>query len=142
MFIAIIRGVGAVVVGLLAAMILIVGIEGLSSILHPFPPGGDPTDLEACKAHVARFPTGVLLLVVVAWGLTTFVGSWLATRLGAGRHPAHGIVVGAILLAAVAFNMAMLPYPIWFWVNLIVFPVCCFWGIKLARRSKNEEPTL
>ena len=53
-----------------------------------------------------------------------------------------GIVVGAILFAAVAFNMAMLPYPIWFWVNLIVFPVCCFWGIKLARRSKNEEPTL
>src|SRR4029077_18553039 len=100
----------------------------------------DPNDLEACKAHVARYPAGLLVLVVLAWGLTTFLGSWLATRLGPGTNPAHGIMVGAILLAAVVFNMAMLPYPTWFWVNLIVFPVCCLGGIKLARRSKNQLP--
>jgi hypothetical protein len=133
MFIAMTRSVGAVGAGLLAAMVLIVGIEGISSILHPFPPGVDPTDLEACKAHVARFPAWILLLAMAAWGTTTFVGSWLATRLGTRRHPAHGIVIGTILLAAVVFNMAMLPYPIWFWSNVVVFPVCCAWGIKLAR---------
>lgn len=139
MFGAIIRSMGAVGIGLMAAMILIVGVEGMSAILHPFPPGVDPTDFDACKSHVARYPAGVLVLVVLAWGLTTFVSSWLATRLGTGRHPAHGIVVGSLLLAAVIFNMAMLPYPMWFWVNGIVFPVCCLAGIQRAQRSYTEQ---
>ena len=140
---AIIRSVGSVIVGLIVALMLVIGVEGLSSILHPFPPGVDPTDFEACKAHVARYPAGVLaLLGVVLWGMTVFVSSWLATRLGTGRHLAHGLVVGAILLAAAVFNMAMLPYPIWFWINLIVFPMFCFWGSKLAQGRQTKKPSV
>jgi hypothetical protein len=74
----------------------------------------DTTDYEVCKAHVAKYPLWVLALVVVGWGATVFVSAWLATRLGARRHPAQGIVIGSILVAAVAFNMFMLPYPLWF----------------------------
>ena len=51
---------------------------------------------------------------------------------GNGRHLAHGLTVGSILLAAALLNMAMLPYPIWFWVNVIVFPVCFYFGAKLG----------
>lgn len=102
---------GSVIAGLIAALIFVIGVEGVSSILHPFPAGVDPTDLEACKAHVAQYPTGVLAFVVLAWGTAVFVSSWLATRLGTGRHPALGIVVGSIMLAAAVFDMAMLPYP-------------------------------
>ena len=60
-----VRSVGAVLVGFVAAMVLIVGIEVVSSIVHPFPPGVDPTDYEVCKAHVARYPAWALLLVVL-----------------------------------------------------------------------------
>ena len=139
---AIIRSVGSVSAGLIVALMLVIGVEGMSSILHPFPPGVDPTDFEACKAHVARYPAGVLALVVPLWGMAVFVSSWLATRLGTGRHLAHGLVVGAILFAAVVFNMAMLPYPIWFWVNLIVFPISCFWGAKLAQGRQTKQPSV
>lgn len=136
---AMIRSVGGVSAGLIVALMFVIGVEGLSSILHPFPPGIDPTDFEACRAHVARYPAGVLALVVPLWGMAVFVSSWLATRLGTGRHLAHGLVVGAILFAAVAFNMAMLPYPNWFWLNLIVFPISCFWGAKLAQRRPTKQ---
>ena len=130
------RSVGAVLVGLLAALILIVGLEFLSSIVHPFPPGVDPTDYEACKAHVANYPASILLGVVVAWGLITFLSSWLATRLGSGRHVAHGIVVGSILLALAMMNMSMLPYPTWFsTANLILFPFGFFAGARLGRKA-------
>jgi hypothetical protein len=130
---SLVRSVGAVLVGLVAAMFFIVGVEGVSSIFHPFPPGVDPTDYEVCKAHVARYPAWILLLVVLAWGLTTFLSAWLATRLGSGRHRAHGIVVGTILLTLVVINMSMLPYPIWFWAsNLVVFPLGFYWGAKLG----------
>jgi len=130
---SLVRSVGAVLIGLVAAMILIVGVEGVGAILHPFPPDVDPTDYEVCKAHVARIPAWILLLVVLLWGLTTFLSVWLATRLGWGRHRAHGIVVGSILLALVIMNMSMLPYPVWFWAsNLIVFPLATYCGAKLG----------
>ncbi|MFN0198723.1 MAG: hypothetical protein ACKVT0_18405 [Planctomycetaceae bacterium] len=135
---SIIRSLAAVVAGLIVAFMLIIGVEGMSAVLHPFPPGVDSSDMEVCKAHVARFPQWILALAVVAWGFTVFAGSWVATRLGTGRHPAHGIVVGMLLLAAAVFNMSMLPYPAWFWVNVIVFPLAFLWGAKLAQGGRNK----
>jgi len=138
---SVVRSVVAVVLGLTAAMFFIVGVEGVSSVLHPFPPGLDPTSNDDMKAHVAAFPTWVLLLCDAGWGLGVFVSSWLATRLGSGRHFAHGIVVGSILLAAAVANMLMLPYPVWFWVaNLVGFPVCFTLGAKLGQpRSSTGQ---
>ena len=138
---SIVRSVGAAIVGLIPAMFFIVGVEGVSSILYPLPPGVDPADLDACKAHVAQLPAGAFLIAVTGWGLGTLLSSWLATRVGPGRHPAHGIVVGSILLVAAVANMLMLPYPIWFWVsNLVVLPACFYVGAKLGRaRSLNRR---
>lgn len=138
---SLVRSVGAVLVGLVAAMFLIAGVEVVSSIFHPFPSGVDPTDYEVCTAHVARYPAWVLLLVVLGWGLTTFLSAWLATRLGSGRHRAHGIVVGSILLALAVTNMSMLPYPIWFWAcNLVIFPLGFYWGAKMGGHRPGSAP--
>ncbi|MBX7104896.1 MAG: hypothetical protein K1X57_12495 [Gemmataceae bacterium] len=128
-----IRSLGAVLAGLVVAMLMIVGVEIPGSIVHPFPPGVDPTDIEVCRAHVANYPAWILMMVVVAWSVTAFVGAWVATRLGTDRHPAHGILVGLILLAVAVMNMSMLPYPIWFWAgNVIGLPVGFTCGAKLG----------
>ena len=132
------RSMGAVIAGLIVAMVFVIGAEYMSSILHPFPPGADPTDLATCRAHVARYPAGVLLLASLGWGLGTLASSWLATRLGPKRHAAHGFAVGLILLALAVANMAMLPYPAWFWIlNLIVFPACFCFGARLGRERRQ-----
>lgn len=133
------RSMIAIVLALVLALILVIGIEAVSSVLHPLPPGLDPADLEALKAHVARYPPAVLFLGGLGWGLTTLVSAWLATRLGAGRHPAHGILVGSLLLAAAVTNMLMLPYPIWFWIlNLVILPLSICLGTWLGRaRTKT-----
>ena len=130
---SLVRSAGAVLAGLVVASVLIAGVEVFSSIVHPIPPDVDPSDYEVCKAHVARYPAWVLAVAVLAWGLTTSASAWLATRLGPGRHRAHGIVVGLILLALVVMNMSMLPYPVWFWVsNLVAFPLGFYLGAKLG----------
>ena len=135
-----IRSVGAVLVGLAVALMLIVGVEWGSSIVHPFPPGVDPTDIEVCRAHVARYPAWALFVASIAWGAITFVSAWLATRLGSGRHLAHGFAVGVILLALAVLNMSMLPYPAWFWAsNLILFPLGFYWGARLAGPPNSIE---
>lgn len=112
--------------------------EGVSAILHPFPAGVDTTDLEVCKAHVAKYPQWVLALAVVGWGGTTFVSAWVATRLGAGRRPAHGLAIGLLLVVAAAFNMYLLPYPMWFEIlSLLVLPLATLWAVKIGHTSKQ-----
>ncbi|MDB5348972.1 MAG: hypothetical protein JWN86_219 [Planctomycetota bacterium] len=131
---AISRSVAAIFVAFILAMIFIVGVEGLTSILYPFPPGVDSSDIEVCKAHVAQLPTSAFLVASVGWGLATFSSAWAATRLGSGRHGAHGIGIGFALLAAAIMNMMMLPYPTWFWIaNLVVLPAGIYVGSNLGR---------
>lgn len=134
---SIVRSLIAVVAGIATALAGLIAVETLSAVVHPVPPGVDiTTDIAACKAHVARYPTWVLGVVVVLWGLTAFAGAWVATRLGTSRHPVHGLVVGSLLLAAAVFNMAMLPYPAWFWINVLVLPAAAILGARLARGNK------
>lgn len=66
-------------------------------------------------------------------GLVALASAWVATRLGAGRHPAHGLIVGTLFLAAAIANMAMLPYPAWFWLNVLTLPAAFLCGAMLGR---------
>lgn len=127
------RSIGAIIVGLAVGVVVVTGVEALSSTFYPLPPGVDPTDPEALKPYLAQFPLGAFLFVLAAWGLGSFLGAWLATRLGPGRHRAHGLSVGVLLLAAGVANMLMLPHPVWFWVAaLVIFVLCPYLGAKLG----------
>lgn len=65
-----------------------------------------------------------------------------ATLLSVHRHPAPGLAVGALLFGAAAFNVLLLPYPVWFVaLNLILLPLMIFVGVKLARRPRTQ-PTM
>ena len=140
MILSLLRSVGSVIAGMVVAFVPIIAAENFSSIYHPFPPGVDPSDLEVCRAHVARYPTWILAVGATFWATAPLAGAWLATRLGTARHPAHGIVVGAILLALAAFNMALLPYPVWFpIVNVVTFPLGTMLGVRLARRPRIQQ---
>ena len=123
----------AIAASLTTAFILLAAIEAVCAVLHPAPPGVDLSDMEACKAHVANYPQWLLAAAVPAWGLTAFTSVWIATRLGAYRHFAHGVAIGLLLLFALVSNMLMLPYPIWFELaNLVVIPLGIFLGIRLG----------
>ena len=134
------RSSGSVVLSLIVAFVLVVAVEGISSVLHPFPPGFEGTSDEIIE-HVTRYPVWVLaFLGVVGWGGTMFISTWLATRLGARRHPAHGFGVGSLLLLAVIYNMYHLPYPIWFVIlDLVVLSLGIYYGTKMGggERSSN-----
>ena len=137
---AIVRSVGAIVLGLAVALLLVIGLEVFSAVVHPFPADFSGTQDEIC-AHVANYPGWVLAVVVPAWGVTTWISTWLATRVGTARHPAHGVAVGGVLLLAIVLNMYMLPYPLWFEViNLIVSPLAIYWGVKLGCQPSAAKP--
>jgi hypothetical protein len=105
-----VRVIAGILAGMLVVFLLLVAVEMLSAVAHPFPADFGGTEEEVCQ-HVARYPRWVLALVVPAWGLTALASTWTAARIG-GRGAA--IFIGLLLLAALVCNVTMLPYPMWF----------------------------
>jgi hypothetical protein len=134
--IAAIRVVCSVVAGLAVALALLSAIEFVSAIVHPTPPDFTGTMEEMCE-HVARYPQWVLAIVVPAWGGTAYGSTWVTRRIG---NRGAGAFVGLLLVAGVAFNVAMLPYPVWFKAAcLIAIPIAVFLALRRPSRSKTAE---
>ena len=125
------RALLSILAGLTLAGGLVIAVELSSAIVYPPLPGFTGTQEEMC-AHVAAYPQSILAVVVVAWSATSLASTWLATRLG-GWLP--GSLVGLLLIAAVASNVSMLPYVLWFKVAVLIgVPIACLLGIRLPRR--------
>lgn len=129
----ILKSVFAVLLSIAVAFGLFMAVEGLSSILHPWPADFSGTFDEVAH-QVATYPAWVLaLLGGVGYGAILLVCTFIATRLGHNRNPWHGYGVGVFLFAMVVFNLTMLPYPVWFWVLMFtVLPPAAYFGTKLA----------
>lgn len=131
---AVFRTVAATVAGLLVASMLVIAVELLSAVVHPVPEGFGNTADEICR-HVERYPQWVLAAVVPAWAATAFAAAWTARRLG---NLVSLTIVGLLLLASLAFNVAMLPYPLWFKIaNLMAIPAAIFAATILATRNNR-----
>lgn len=124
-----VRILAGLIAGVIIALTLLFAVELASTVVHPFPPDFAGTQ-EAMCAHVARYPQWVLAVVVPAWGFTAFAATWTARRLG--TFPA-AIPIGLLLIAGVLFNVAMLPYPLWF---KIVSPIAVVAAVIAASRSR------
>ena len=141
MFWSALRSIGSVLAGLVVAFAFIIAAEVFCNFYHPFPPGADTNNFEVIEDQVRSYPTWVLAAGAAFWAAAPFTGAWLATRLGTGRHPAHGYIVGAILLALAGCNMSMLPYPIWFPIVIVgTFLLGTFFGARLGRGPAASIP--
>ena len=125
----------AVAAGIALAFVLIVAVEMFSAVVHPFPPGLDPNAPGSVSAHVQRYPGWVLAVAGLMWGATAAAATWVASRI-AGRLA--GVVVTLLLGAALAFNLSMLPYVMWFKIAMpATFFVACLLGIVYGSRAPS-----
>jgi hypothetical protein len=85
-------------------------------VVHPLPPDSKGTMEEMCL-HVERYPTWVLALVVPPWAGAAFAGTWASGRIGNRKC---AMCVGLLLIAAVVWNVAMLPYAVWFKIVILL----------------------
>ena len=130
----VIRCMAAIFAGMIVALVMVVAVEAFSAVVHPVPPDFKGTKEEMCL-HVERYPPWILALVVPAWAGTAFAGTWISGWIG-NRKCALG--VGLFLIAAVVFNVSILPYPVWFKLaNLLVVPTAVLLGSRLSTRRKE-----
>lgn len=131
---AVLRSLAAVLAGSLVSFGLLIAVELFSNAVYPLPADFGGTPEEVCR-HVEQYPQWVLAVVVPAWAVAAFAGTWAARRIGSRFSSA---VVGLLLFAALAFNLAMLPYPAWFKIaNLLVIPAAVLAGSRPPSRHKT-----
>lgn len=116
----ILRYVLAFLAGALVAGFVVAGIEGLGHAVYPPPAGLDPSDMEQLKAMVATLPIGALLFVLFAWAAGAYAGGLVAARIAPARRGLLAASIGALMLAAVVANLALIPHPLWFAATGIV----------------------
>jgi hypothetical protein len=131
----ILRRVGAVIVGMIVAFLLVAGAEGIAHKVYPPPPGTNMQDMAQVKAFVATLPLSVLLIVLTGWLIATFVATWLAARIA--QTPIPGYIVGALLLCAGIANAFIIPQPVWFSIASIVIYIGATWvGARAGARPQ------
>lgn len=122
-----VRTIAAVAAGMALAVVLVVVVEAVDEMAHPAAPfnGNVPE-------QVRQYPSWVLAFAAMAWGGTAAAATWVASRIG---NRVAGGIVALLLTWALAFNLIMLPYAIWFKVAMsIAFPIGCLLGVRYGWR--------
>jgi hypothetical protein len=139
---SIVRSILAVVLGFIAASIVMLIVESINGhVLYPEMGklAEGVTDREQIRAIMASAPVGAFLVVILGWVLGSATGGFVATWLGKQPPYRHALILGILLTLAGIANNLMIPPPAWFWIlSLLVFiPSACA-GARLAPRAVAE----
>lgn len=128
----------AVMTGVVVAFGLIIGLDMLGHMLYPEFVVDPSMPRIVVAAVIAGLPLGAKLWVMGTWIVAAFVGGWLAARVGRDRTFWIAGIVGALVLAATAANLMMIPHPRWMAIAGLLGIVAATW---LAGRPRTMPPT-
>ena len=143
------RSIIAVVIGIVAASLVVFCAEMTGHRLFPTPDVGEHacgepetySAKEAATACIAATPMNAKIAVVVGWFLGAFAGGVIALLIGGKWAPLAWIVAGVIFLLSVS-NFFMFPHPIWMMAGAVFaallagFGATAVMGAKFTRRAK------
>ena len=137
----IVRGILAIVLGLVVGSVVNMGIILLGSKLIPPPPGVDVSDAESIAASMHLFEPRHFVTPFLAHATGTFAGALVAFLLAARAKPLFAYVIGALFLMGGVAAATMIPAPAWFiGLDLIAAYVPMAWlatvvGARLSGRG-------
>jgi hypothetical protein len=134
------KNILAVLLGLVASSFIIFALEILGHIIYPAPANLDLNDMEALKAFTSSAPPIVFVLVIIAYALGSFVGGIIAAAIAIKNKMTKAITVGGILMGLGAYNLFMIPHPVWTIIISIFLFIPCSWlggalGIKFSTKK-------
>jgi len=133
------KNIAAAVAGTLVAVGLVWIIEIAGHTIYPPPPDLDFSDSEAVRLYVSGLPLGAFLFVGGAWFIGTLGGTMAACYVGRAAPRIFAMIVGTLMLVATAFNLAMIPHPLWFSVTGIAGIIFAAWlGMSISNKAINR----
>ena len=107
------RGLIAVLAGIVAAFVVVLGVEMIGMQIFPQPPGMNALDPESVRQHLGEIHVGSFVTVILAWSFAAFAGPVVARRI-AGTTPSWPpLVVIALFAVLCAYNLIAVPTPRW-----------------------------
>lgn len=119
--------IGAIIGGLIAGGLAVMGIEGISSLIYRMPVNMDINDKEAVATWIGTLPVGAFIFILVAWACGCFLAAFVARRLAPQRGAMAGLVAWLLITLATIANLLMIPHPIW--VSVAGVLVCLIFGL-------------
>lgn len=136
-----IRNVIAVLVGLAAGMAVNISLIMLNGyVLFPMPEGMDMQDPEQMNAYLATLPTWGFFVPLAAHLGQSFVGGWVAARLGGSRHMILAMAVGVVSLAGGVMMMTSVDGPAWMTIELPLYLVVAWLAGDMEVRRRAKAP--
>ena len=114
------RKIIAGIVGIIVAGTLVWIVETVGHTIYPTPADLDVGNTDVMRAYIDTLPLGALLTVAIAWFIGSLGGTLVACKVGSARPLIYLLVVGGMMFAGAAFNLTIIPHPIWFSVLGIV----------------------
>jgi hypothetical protein len=139
------RNIFSTFLGVLSGIFIIFLMEIVSHIIYPLPAGIDIKDMEAIKAYTNAAPTIIFVLLIVSYSLGAIVGGLIAAAIALQNKISKAITVGGILMGLGAYNLFMIPHPVWtIIISIFLFIPCSYLGgylgVKISsRRKKNTQ---
>jgi len=109
----------AIVIGVVAGFAVMFMGEATTSSLSPMPAGLNTRNRDEMRVFIESIPMYVLVLLIIFWLASSFLGAMLASRINRSNWKNVSIITGSILLATTILNMAMLPHPAWMWITVL-----------------------
>ena len=123
-----IRGIAAILAGLVVAIITVLITESIGHMIYPPPAGLDISNPEHQAKLMESIPTGAKVAVVLAWFLGSLAGS--ATAIVIGRKVLAGWIVALLIGAMGVWTTQMFPHPLWMVVGALFVPLIAVLVVK------------
>ncbi len=134
------RRILGIVLGVVAALGILMAIEALAHFLYPAP-AFDTLNRAELATSMAAIPLPAKGIVALGWLASAFGGAWLALRVCDWRWA--GWIVAALVVAGNIANLIALPHPFWMQALALLLPLL---GGALAQRAHHKpyrgEPLL
>lgn len=125
------RNILAVLSGLIVGNLVIMGLHYIGIYFYPLPEGTDMSDMHAIAEYMKIAPFGALLMVLLAHIGGTFIAGLAAALLSKEIYVAY--IVGGFFTIMGIWNLYLLPHPIWFNLEAILYLPAAIYGFNLVK---------
>ena len=132
------RGILAIVGGLVAVAVTMMLVSLIGSSLVPAPPAVNTSSIDSIKATYAGLGTETWLLMLVSWFLGALAGAVVAKKI-AGRSWAAWTMAG-LILAYLLLTVLMLPMPGWMQVAALAAPLLAAFLANRLIPEREDQP--
>ena len=128
-----VRSIVAVIIGLTAAIVVVMFVDYFSSRLHGGMEGIDYNDKAAMKEFMQSLSVGLFIFHLAGYALAAAVGAFVTNKMTDGNRYRPFLVTGALFIVLTILNMINIWHPTWFWIASIPLWTAAGWfGGKLA----------